>query len=432
MSFYRPEIYRPSINDLPPPPPPPELPPLPKGPPPPANKHRGGDSWRPPDRDSHQSQRAEFTFRNSNNAPEYPCDSDQYRPTRSRQYAAHENEQAYSHNHQQPDRSRDDDRGRHPRNLNQTQRGRGYRVATADRPLLRLKRGDTPERMMGMVDDQHVSKRFLPADDVSDSGEEQMDESETDLDQLVTLGVGQGDEEVLPHSELAQDQSSDDLLQPPLKRRALGPDKNGFKEDIVPKWSNPDPYTVLPPVDESQRKRKDVVKIIRKARIVSDKEITVQSQVVSNADFISFGGEAEISSAENVTQSLKNETEPLTRFPKTASARREFSHLQNLHVQETSDPDNTRIPVLSTRRTPSLTQPTREFQAKPETFTLDTPTYDPAVGNEGSEPPNPRKRKRGSGMANGSLAQDWVPVRGAESTPWLVRREEPSENAGFR
>lgn len=37
--------------------------------------------------------------------------------------------------------------------------------------------------------------------------------------------------------------------------------------DSVPKWSNPDPYTALPPPDAADRQRKDVVQLIRKARI---------------------------------------------------------------------------------------------------------------------------------------------------------------------
>lgn len=54
----------------------------------------------------------------------------------------------------------------------------------------------------------------------------------------------------------------------------------------APKWSNPDPYTALPPPDETQRKKKDVVQMIRKARVEADsKKQSGESEAV---DFISF------------------------------------------------------------------------------------------------------------------------------------------------
>ena len=55
------------------------------------------------------------------------------------------------------------------------------------------------------------------------------------------------------------------------------------------RWSNPDPYTSLPPMDSTERKRKDVVKMIRKARNSSlSKADMILPQ--HNHDFISFDG----------------------------------------------------------------------------------------------------------------------------------------------
>ena len=344
-----------------------------------------------------------------------------------------ENEQAYSHNHQQPERNHDDHWGKRPRNSNRNQRGSGYRVATADRPLLKLIRGDTPEQMMGMVDDQRVAKRFLPADDVSDSGEERMDESDSELDQVAPSGTGQGSEMFMPYSVVAHDRIEDDKLEPPTKRRALSPDKNKFQdENAIPKWSNPDPYTVLPPIDESQRKRKDVVKIIRKARIVSEKEVAAQSQVVTNDDFISFSGVGEDSPAEGVTEALADGMDSFAHFHNAPTGPRHFSHLQNLHEQAIGDPQSPLALPISPNRTSLVPQTMPRVHAKPDAFTLDIQDYDTAYGSPGVELPNSRKRKRGFGMANGSLVQDWVPTQGTEPTPWLVGTNKPTENAGFR
>lgn len=56
--------------------------------------------------------------------------------------------------------------------------------------------------------------------------------------------------------------------------------------DATPKWSNPDPYTALPCPDETTRKKRDVVKLIRKARL---EESTIQPVASTEAeDFLSF------------------------------------------------------------------------------------------------------------------------------------------------
>lgn len=100
--------------------------------------------------------------------------------------------------------------------------------------------------------------KFMSLDDVSDSGEEDMDVS-----------------------------SAEDG--PPPKKRLHTEESNAMS---TPKWSNPDPYTVLPPVDENQGKKKDFVKLIRKARIAAAQEKADQNNaIVSNDDFISLGAE---------------------------------------------------------------------------------------------------------------------------------------------
>lgn len=77
----------------------------------------------------------------------------------------------------------------------------------------------------------HTQDKFREVEDLSDADEAEMDVSG----------------------------SADDAH--PSKRARL----NNLTNE--PRWSNPDPYTALPPVDESNRKHKDVVKLIRKARV---------------------------------------------------------------------------------------------------------------------------------------------------------------------
>ena len=70
----------------------------------------------------------------------------------------------------------------------------------------------------------------------------------------------------------------------PAKRTKVQSDDNNGK--VAPRWSNPDPYTALPPTDDPGRKSKDVLKLIRKARVSTS--ASNGESVANDEDFISF------------------------------------------------------------------------------------------------------------------------------------------------
>jgi non-canonical poly(A) RNA polymerase PAPD5/7 len=70
------------------------------------------------------------------------------------------------------------------------------------------------------------------------------------------------------------------------RSKRLRLEANSTVTSETPRWSNPDPYTSLPPVDDSSRKRKDVVKLIRRARV--ETAATPGMVVANDQDFISF------------------------------------------------------------------------------------------------------------------------------------------------
>ncbi|KKZ57831.1 DNA polymerase sigma subunit [[Emmonsia] crescens] len=132
---------------------------------------------------------------------------------------------------------------------------------TSARPLLSMsQRETTPEFLGASQTEDQKPRKFMALEDLTDSDEAEMDVS-----------------------------SADEMSQPPRKKQvtesSAGPVAN------APKWSNPDPYTVLPPSDENPAKRRDVVKLIRKARIQSTQQPKPEepNAVVLNDDFISFG-----------------------------------------------------------------------------------------------------------------------------------------------
>ncbi|CAG8192581.1 unnamed protein product [Penicillium olsonii] len=139
---------------------------------------------------------------------------------------------------------------------------------TADRPLLSRKRETTPEQLQG-ENETNAPPKFASLNEVSamsDSEEAEMDTSDSDSDN-----------------------------ERPRKRRALGLHESQEKAPVPPpappatKWSNPDPYTALPPPSEQTNKGFDVVKLIRKARLDNAAKTTQTDAVKENSDFISLG-----------------------------------------------------------------------------------------------------------------------------------------------
>src|SRR5947207_1623839 len=124
----------------------------------------------------------------------------------------------------------------------------------SERPLLTT-RHVSPEALTFPAN--HTQDKFRAVEDLSDADEAEMDVSRS-----------------------TDEARSSNRVQLELKKTMT---------DEVPRWSNPDPYTALPPVDESNRKHKDVVKLIRKAR-VETASVPVMA-VTNDQDFISFEGD---------------------------------------------------------------------------------------------------------------------------------------------
>ena len=383
-----------------------------------------------------------FTFRNNEGAPKYPHEQDYYRDSESRQYRS-----------QGSSRPRPREQHRDNRNLN---RYRGHNltgrrgnhsnfVAPSDRPLLRQRNETGLEKLLGMTEEQASVRRYMPAEDVSDSEEEPMDESNSEGDNA--------------------EQHSNGNLEPPKKRRNLGLGKrNGNEGDNQPKWSNPDPYTVLPPVDEEARKRKDVVKLIRKSDLHTAVKASQHNQVASNDDFISFGFEDDKASIRDESPSSPNSVgrdHYGAAVPGAPSGpRQQFSHLENLHGRSSVDAPGT---YSNAETASSLGPPPTYFAVgplAPEKIIVDTQLSHGRMSSEYSngrststfvsyddgalgsrkrthedeikgESVRPRK-KNGFGQANGSVLPEWAPSQSTDPLPWLHRSDTITANIGFR
>lgn len=392
------------------------------------SKFQGSDSWGP---DSERHSR-EFSFRNSSGAPQYPREHDHYEPSREIPRSRQTDEQM---RHQRwGDRRNNNGRDSRARPVRRQytgfQRGRGYRhVATAARPLLSLKQADMAELSLGAADDPNAVKRFLHVDDMTDSDEEQMDESDSDQDVS---------NEPVSHSiEMG--------MEPPAKRRALGvASVASTAVSEAPKWSNPDPYTSLPPVDEL-RKRKDVVKIIRKARIATERAVIAANEAGDNDDFISFGF-GEISMAKkNASRSSSVTAEDYDERGRTfsPSGPKQFSHLQNLHGERfTKAPGTEDMSVIADERGSPPGLKSRLLPDADETIDQRSSRgHDDALGSRKRTQDDvikniparmPRRKKPFLEIPGGSLLDVWRPYGNTNPTPWLKRSARRCENIGFR
>jgi len=147
-----------------------------------------------------------------------------------------------------------------PRNLRGGRRrrdqysGRGGANRISDRPLLRTKQTTVENRVFA---DPNAQAKFRRLDELTDSEEEVMAQSE--------------------------DTGDDEERMPPANAAAAVENEN--RKKTTAKWSDPNPYTSLPPPSEATGKRRDFVKLIRKARVAATRQ---QGLVAQDQDFISF------------------------------------------------------------------------------------------------------------------------------------------------
>lgn len=390
----------------------------------------GNGSWRSSNDfhpiNDHFRQPTEFSFRNPDGAPQYPRKGDSYRPDDQE-------------NFQEFQSDRRDRQGNGPeRHRTSGTRGnfwggRANKIATAERPLLRSRQDTEPEQMLGIAYKAGVTKRFISADDLSDSEEELMEESESDNDNSGGVSL------VTPGAEAVLDHVTPDGSERPAKRRAHEVKKPIESVGTMSKWSNPDPYTVLPPIDDTQRKKRDVVKIIRKARVSTEKAVIPQSQAAANDDFISFGfEEGDTDTEENSTQKpTRNDVRPngsdMLRVPTGPG---QFSHRNNFRDQGLQRPPGSQTVHVSAEAMgppPGLEARANSASNHNSSQDVDSGKRKPEYNERTRFNPLKRKRPASKEAVSGDLTEDWWPEASTDVTPWLENEKiRQSENAGFR
>lgn len=184
----------------------------------------------------------------------------------------------------------------------------------------------------------------------------------------------------------------------------------------APKWSNPDPYTVLPPPETLGAPKKDIVQTIRKAK--NDQAAKVD-KVADNSDFISFNfdddGDAE----------MDPPSPPVTKSPAN-SGEATFSHRDSFHrkTSTSSTPQN------NGASSASFTPVNKRSQA-PVSISSDSDyEHEPSIVPERvSRPP---KRKSRDTRQLGDVTEEWQAIDGQSVAPWCTRDHSATADVGLR
>jgi non-canonical poly(A) RNA polymerase PAPD5/7 len=214
-----------------------------------------------------------------------------------------------------------------------------------------------------------------------------------------------GDDEVI---DLTRD--SDNDMAPNRRRKA----KLATDGTAVPKWSNPEYLTALPPPESSSGPKKDIVQVIRKAKNESVSRQVVENAMTNNVDFISFEDHGDDITSSDPSSSASDEGYGLSRRKPLND------HGQPHSGQPAPVPLAARI---SKADVPSPTPPQG----------LVIPTDEEVLALSGAlKKGQKRKRAEQSGEIEvGDIVPEWQ-SNGIDPTPWFRGGNNEYEDPGFR
>ncbi|KAI1175655.1 hypothetical protein F4777DRAFT_549448 [Nemania sp. FL0916] len=371
-------------------------------------------------RDDYRPPRGDFTFRQE--APAGISSYNSYRPSDTR-YDSRGHDQPPRGPRNHADR---DNRGRGSRHDGRRTRGgrpfddrrrppfqRREREKAADRLLLSTRFDEQSEMMLG---DKAVRATYRDVDELSDSDEIDMDISDN------------GD----------SDARSNSAARPAKRARtdaALAP---------ASKWSNPDPYTALPPPETTRKK--DVVQLIRKARVEAEaKRPAVPTEA---ADFIScdFSDDDTASQVHGQVHGqvagggVEASSGPYSALKLPALLTNSKPHPQSLTLPPKPPVS---VPPLVPQQTTTalpLPPPSSAGHQPGRTFVDLTPSN--SLGNRKRtiddeivlpvKPPHTQLKKVNRMASGGTIDYFWKPAPGEDPCPWQVKDHSAVLNMGTR
>lgn len=210
-----------------------------------------------------------------------------------------------------------------------------------------------------------------------------------------------------------------------------GPRKKRARLDVAasaerPKWSNPDPYTALPPPDASNGLKIDIVQTIRKAKLEAAKNAASKNNVVKNDDFISFDFDNKSDVEDEVDQSSQEPGEISDGdgfIPMGPDQRAQFRDDFTDYLR-----DNGLDTEVSGRHEPDTRMPQKPSFATMGRYET---TYQ-NVSRDSAQHAQSRKRKRFEEYQDPEVVPDWLAQSGGNGTPWLRKSTEMATDTGLR
>lgn len=428
-------------NGLPPPPPPPPgsnsyrppPPPMSSLPPrPPSNNYDSYQGDRYGDRDRDRDRDRDHRYSRRDRDDRYQPPRDDYRSLPPRPQDSYRDSRANGRDSFRPPQSDFTFRSDKPSSV-----GDSYRPSEPDHPRGAPRgparssyqdRRSGPRGYRGRGGGHHEPRRawkpFRPAERaiLQGSGNALPAEDFADTENGVTYRAV---DQLSDSDEAAMDTSDSDNEsgEPRAKRaRTVAQTKT---EDNTPKWSNPDPYDALPPIEESERKRKDMVQLIRKARVEpSENARAALPAPTEDEDFIRCDSDSD--------DGAKKDKDDEEVFIDPLTYNRGGASTQAAVTAPTTDNKAPSLPNFPAAVAPSLPGPV-------------PPPPNPPVGNGTQRAPNGLAPSNSSGLASrkrthddvlklpdharlkpvqrqpvgGAMVQEWRSKSGETTCPWI-------------
>ncbi|KAK3950281.1 hypothetical protein QBC32DRAFT_18854 [Pseudoneurospora amorphoporcata] len=244
--------------------------------------------------------------------------------------------------------------------------------------------------------------------------------------------------------DISGDEADEDA-EPSTKRARTTLDQSA-SDNNTPKWSNPDPYTALPPEGARERKTKDVVQMIRKARVQTAAETkTALPNDLDEIIMLNSDSDSDIEVIDEVKPTRKSARDPLPLVPVAATSEdskvKQPSKKTEDKQPEDKQPDDKKPEAGTIDLTgsdgdqysaPVPTAPSNPPRNLPKTRpTFDDPTPS-ALGSrkrthdDEIKLPHARLKKATRAPVGGKIQPEWRAVPNQESCPWMRDAEDHS------
>lgn len=168
--------------------------------------------------------------------------------------------------------------------------------------------------------------------------------------------------------------------------------------DSIPKWSNPEMYTALPPPEELRPGKKiDFVQLIRKAKNEAAEKSDATNAVVANDDFISFGDDDATADDDLTADDLAEQ--------------RLFE--EGMNNKRPNNGGYTQGSLNDLDYSESAANPRRQSYQ-----TADIPGHEILPVNQGKG----KGKRSAPGTAAVNIVDEWLPTSRCDTAPWLDPR----------